>query len=48
VLNAGDATAELRLPLADGHVEAGDGTAVADGDGGLDVTVAPHNYLIIS
>jgi cyclomaltodextrinase / maltogenic alpha-amylase / neopullulanase len=48
VLNAGDSTADLRLPLADGHITAGDGTAVDDGDGGLDVTVAPHNYLIVT
>jgi hypothetical protein len=48
VLNAGDTMAGLRLPLTDGHVAAGDGTAVGDGDGGLDVTVAPHSYLIVT
>ena len=47
VLNAGDTTADLRLPLADGQIAAGDGTAVPGGDGGLDVTVAPHSYLIV-
>jgi cyclomaltodextrinase len=48
VLNTSDTTVDLRLPLADGHVAAGDGTAVPGGDGGLDVTVAPHSYLIVS
>jgi cyclomaltodextrinase len=48
VLNTGDETAELRLPAADGQVAAGDGTAAAGGDGGLDVTVAPHSYLIVT
>jgi len=48
VLNTGDETAELRLPTADGRVAAGDGTAAAGGDGGLDVTVAAHSYLIVT
>jgi cyclomaltodextrinase / maltogenic alpha-amylase / neopullulanase len=48
VLNTGDTTAELRLPLPGGHLAAGDGTAVPGDDGGLDVTVAPHSYLIVT
>jgi cyclomaltodextrinase len=48
VLNVGDTPAVERLPMASGHVAAGDGVVQPGGGEHVRVTVAPHSYLVLT